>query len=119
MTAGGERKNLYILGIGLNVNSDMRRDSDLCGLATSTWCETGRRIPREEMLVAMCGKLSVYLNKSRSELLAMYGEHAVFSEGSNVKVYLTGASGPPYIAWFCGVDNNWTALLKSKLSFLL
>ncbi|XP_052802265.1 uncharacterized protein LOC128232633 isoform X2 [Mya arenaria] len=111
----GVRKHLYILGLGLNLNSNMRHQSGLQGLATSVWCETGHRMLREDVFIEVCRQLEVNLAKPREELLTLYQQNSVLCEGTEVKVYFTDQSKPTQVCTYLGVDKNWAVRLKSKM----
>ncbi|WAR03690.1 BIRA-like protein, partial [Mya arenaria] len=111
----GVRKHLYILGLGLNLNSNMRHQSGLQGLATSVWCETGHRMLREDVFIEVCRQLEVNLAKPREELLTLYQQNSVLCEGTEVKVYFTDQSKPTQVCTYLGVDKNWAVRLKNGL----
>lgn len=105
-------KYLYILGIGLNLNSDMRHQTELLGLATSTLCETGTTLPREEVFAEICNLLEEYLAKPREELIDLYTQHAALKDGDKLKVYFTDASQPMKICQYRGLESNWAVRLE-------
>lgn len=108
-------KYLYILGIGLNLNSDMRHQTELRGLATSTLCETGRTLPREEIFVEICNLLEVYLAKPREELIDLYHQHTALKEGDKLKAYFTDASLPMKVCQYRGLEESWAIRLEGRL----
>ncbi|XP_025112417.1 uncharacterized protein LOC112575076 isoform X2 [Pomacea canaliculata] len=58
VAAGEQEESLVILGVGINVNADPRRDSLLAPIATSLRCELGgAHVSREKFLANVCSLL--------------------------------------------------------------
>ncbi|XP_060591246.1 uncharacterized protein LOC132746152 [Ruditapes philippinarum] len=87
ITVDSRDVHLYVLGIGLNVNCDMRRDPVMHRISTSVMCELGRSVSREVIFAKICNHLEPLLKMDRQELLKLYKLHEAFQCGDKVKVY--------------------------------
>ncbi|XP_046561367.1 uncharacterized protein LOC124270373 [Haliotis rubra] len=84
--------SLYVLGIGLNLNADCRRDPDLCSIATSVRCERhGVGLSRETTLAYLCNRLEKNLTKTQSDLRQMF--------------YSITCISHPMVSWFNRMGN--------------
>jgi len=92
----------------------MRHQTELRGLATSTLCETGRQLPREQVFAEMCNHLEEYLAKPRDELISLYMQHAALTDGDRLKVYFTDPTQPMKVCQYRGIDNKWAITLEGK-----
>ncbi|ESO86907.1 hypothetical protein LOTGIDRAFT_235125 [Lottia gigantea] len=80
-------KHLAILGIGLNVNSDIWGEPGLSRLATSIRCELhGKYVSREKLFAQICFNLEENLKKRQSELFSEFCEHHLFQPGQQIMV---------------------------------
>ncbi|KAK3102968.1 hypothetical protein FSP39_015379 [Pinctada imbricata] len=126
--AEGEERQLYILGMGINVNSDMRRHPELYGIATSVRCENrGGFIDREEMMASFCGNLERLLKCDHDTLYDMASKSQLFDKGLRVRVteYNSGQTFPGVMKnitsdWMVTIqDDNGKLLTKSQYDFSL
>ncbi|XP_050409916.1 uncharacterized protein LOC126824660 [Patella vulgata] len=107
-------KHLAILGIGVNVNSDVRRNPELYSLATSIKCELGGyEVCREELFANMCLYLEENLAKSRRQLHKEFIQHQLFKPGTDV-VVLSLADNESYPAQILKIKDNWNLVFQTK-----
>lgn len=113
-SAKGKRIEHVIIGIGLNVNWDMKDRPDLKQAATSLALETGRSISRTDLLVSVFGFLGKhygplvkgedgFVYKRWNELSMVIGKE-VFIDLSNERKR----------AWVKGVDRNGALMIMDK-----
>lgn len=114
ITVDSKQKYLYIIGIGLNMNCDFRRDQQMCKLATSTFCETGKIILRELMLSRICNYLEKYLAMEREELMHLFAAHVAISSGDQVLIYMNDLSEPPEVYMYRGVTEDWSVKVEGN-----
>ncbi|XP_067655651.1 uncharacterized protein [Haliotis asinina] len=96
---------LYVLGIGVNLNADCRRDPDLCSIATSVRCERhGVGLSRETTLAYLCNRLEKNMTKTQSDLRQMFLEHHLYKPSDVIMVVQDGKSSDGI---FKNVLENW------------
>ncbi|KAK3608508.1 hypothetical protein CHS0354_010360 [Potamilus streckersoni] len=109
----GAKKILYILGIGLNVNGDIRRQNNFSPFATNIMTElNGTSVCREKLFASISNHLEVYLSKSRAELMELYTQHQKFAPGDLVKVISNQTQKT--ICKVKGISDNWGILLQGS-----
>ncbi|XP_048779886.2 uncharacterized protein LOC125683116 [Ostrea edulis] len=106
--------HLFVLGMGINVNSDMRRHPDLVGIATSIRCENGGAVvSRERVLADVCNKLEYYLSLSHGDLYTEACKFQMFKKGHPVRVHHV-IDGIMFPATFEGMEEDWSIFVKDK-----
>ncbi|XP_061177023.1 uncharacterized protein LOC133185730 isoform X2 [Saccostrea echinata] len=99
--------HLFVLGMGINVNSDMRRHPDLTGIATSVCCENGGTVvSREKVLADICNKLEYYLDLSHENLYTEACKFQMFKKGQKVRVNHV-IDGMMFPATVEGIQEDW------------
>ncbi|KAH9507564.1 hypothetical protein Btru_051483 [Bulinus truncatus] len=103
----GSLNCLLILGMGINVNADVRRSAELNSIATSLICERdGQSVCREKFLADVCTALETRLQSSQEDLLSEFKTLNLFHEQSKILVsFLSG--GTVVDAEFLEICNNW------------
>ncbi|KAL3841403.1 hypothetical protein ACJMK2_019555 [Sinanodonta woodiana] len=109
-----KKKILYIIGIGLNVNGDIRRQNTFSTVATNIMSElNGTLICREKLFASISNNLEKFLSKSRAELMELYTQHQTFAPGDLVKVSRSNQTKPS-ICKVRGISNKWGILLQGS-----
>ncbi|XP_064601656.1 uncharacterized protein LOC135467751 [Liolophura sinensis] len=104
---------IFLLGIGVNVNSDVRRNPSLRKLATSVRTELGGCIVyREELLANICNYLETCMHMDRTDLLKEMNSHQLFQPGSAVKVLDFVDYRELYTGVLTEVRHDWTCVIK-------
>lgn len=104
--------HLFVLGMGINVNSDMRRHPDLIGIATSIRCENGGAVvSRERVLADVCNKLEYYLSLSHGDLYTEACKFQMFKKGHPVRVHHV-IDGIMFPATFKEMEEDWSIIVK-------
>ncbi|XP_071104449.1 uncharacterized protein [Haliotis cracherodii] len=103
---------LYVMGIGLNLNADCRRNTDLCSIATSVRCErNGVPLSRETTLAYICNSLEKNLTKTQSGLREMFLDHLLYKPSDGVVVLQDGKSSD---GTYMNVLENWNIEVRYK-----
>ncbi|KAK3608509.1 hypothetical protein CHS0354_010362 [Potamilus streckersoni] len=111
---GAEKKILYILGIGLNVNGDIRRQNTLSPFATNIMSElNGTSVCREKLFASISNHLEEYVSKSRAELMELYTQHQTFAPGDLVQVSRINQTQTT-ICKVKGISDKWRILLQGS-----
>lgn len=104
---------IFLLGIGVNVNSDVRRNPSLRKLATSVRTELGGRVvSREELLANICNYLEVCVHMDRADLLKEMTSYQLFLPGSAVKALDSVDYREMYTGVLTELRHNWTCVIK-------
>ncbi|XP_041367711.1 bifunctional ligase/repressor BirA-like [Gigantopelta aegis] len=107
----GPRLGLFILGIGLNVNYDIRRDQNLSAIATSVACELGgATVSREMLLARLCNQLEINLQKSQKELYDEFLQYSLFKPGDPILIH--DKHGKIFDAEIIEIQETWRMLVK-------
>lgn len=109
ITVDSCKHHLYILGIGLNLNCDMRRDPIMHSIATSVKCELGHTLAREEVLSGICNRLEALLEVDRKELMKLYTLYEAIRPGDRLFVQ---KEQDTRLCQFEGVNGNWSVNLR-------
>ncbi|XP_078331860.1 uncharacterized protein LOC111114037 isoform X2 [Crassostrea virginica] len=106
--------DLFVLGMGINVNSDMRRHPELLGIATSIRCENGGEwVSREKVLADVCNRLEYYLGLSHEEIFTETSRFLLFQPEQQVKAHhvLDGIKFPATVQ---GLTGNWRMIVRDN-----
>ncbi|KAL5006908.1 hypothetical protein ScPMuIL_015714 [Solemya velum] len=113
-------KAIYILGIGLNVNSDIRRHPLLHSIATSIQCElSGRVTSREVLFSQICNSLEEYLSMDRTKIFSLFSKNQMISVDDSVRVYAENEQRKSFAALLKEINYNWNVVLKDTEGRLL
>ena len=83
----GDRVDVALLGIGINVNLDVAAHEELRAIATSLRAELGREAGREELLAATLNHLeALYQALRRGDVISMAWKHRLDTLGKHVRV---------------------------------
>ncbi|XP_055899882.1 uncharacterized protein LOC106066185 isoform X2 [Biomphalaria glabrata] len=103
----GSHNSLLILGMGINVNADVRRSAELNSIATSLLCEKdGQAVSREQFFADVCLILEKRLSCPREDLLSNFKAVNLFREHSKIVVSCL-SGGAAIDADFIEICNNW------------
>ncbi|XP_052721935.1 uncharacterized protein LOC128192914 [Crassostrea angulata] len=107
-----EDKHLFVLGMGINVNSDMRRNPDLVGIATSIRCENGGVVSsREKVLAEVCNKVEFYLGLSHEDLFQEASKFLLFRAEQKVRVQPV-LGGKMFSATVEELQEDWCIIVR-------
>ncbi|MEP6871087.1 MAG: biotin--[acetyl-CoA-carboxylase] ligase [Anaerolineaceae bacterium] len=84
---------LAMVGIGINVNGDPTTIPEIAAIATSMRNETGRHVPREALLAAVCNELEAALRLSPGALVERYRAASLVI---GKEVWITPVTGEAY-----------------------
>ena len=104
--------DLFVLGMGINVNSDMRRHPELLGIATSIRCENGGEwVSREKVLADVCNRLEYYLGLGHEEIFTETSRFLLFQPEQQVKAHhvLDGIKFPATVQ---RLTENWRMIVR-------
>ncbi|KAJ8298991.1 hypothetical protein KUTeg_023051 [Tegillarca granosa] len=110
----GSSENIIVLGIGLNVNADIRRHPDLHTIATSVRCElNGQIMNREKLFADICNNLEETLEWSRDKLYTEAMENLLFNPGTTLKIN-HALGGKISIGQLEKIQDNWDIIFKDE-----
>ncbi|CAL1535780.1 unnamed protein product [Lymnaea stagnalis] len=112
----GSLNCLLILGMGINVNADVRRNPELHSIATSLLCEReGVSVNREEFFADVCSTLEATLSRPRDDLLAEFRRANLFQRHDNISVSCL-IEGNIIDGEFLKICENWDVKLIDKVN---
>lgn len=98
--------------MGINVNSDMRRNPDLIGIATSIRCEKGGVVTsREKVLAEVCNKMEFYLSLSHKDLFREASKFLLFKAEQKVRVQPV-LGGKMFSATVEELQEDWCIIVR-------
>ncbi|GFR97474.1 bifunctional ligase/repressor BirA [Elysia marginata] len=110
----GSLNCLIILGMGINVNSDVRRNPELSSIATSIKCERGGRpVNREQFFADVCARLEHNLEQTRATNLDIFRQENVFREAQDISAFCP-SEGPVIDGKFLEICDNWDVRFSDK-----
>ena len=110
----GKQVEYVIIGMGLNVNWDMKDRPDLEQVATSLAIETGRPISRTDLLISVIGFLGKHygpLVKGQDGLVYKRWNELSMVIGKEVFIDL---SHERKRAWVRGIDRNGALMIRDE-----
>ncbi|RUS73136.1 hypothetical protein EGW08_019098 [Elysia chlorotica] len=110
----GSLNCLIILGMGINVNSDVRRNSELSSIATSIKCERGGvPVSREKFLADLCACLEINLEQNREANLDLFRRENLFGAFQDISVSCP-SEGRVIDGKFLEICDNWEVCFSDK-----
>ncbi|BFZ04875.1 hypothetical protein BsWGS_07914 [Bradybaena similaris] len=111
----GTTDSLFILGMGINVNADVRRSSDLQSIATSMVCERdGQFVDREKFLADVCLQLEQTLANKKEDNYRMFLQENLFQEDCVISV--SSNMGEVFDGKFVTICKNWDVKFVDTLT---
>ncbi|CAG5136000.1 unnamed protein product [Candidula unifasciata] len=106
---------LFILGMGINVNADVRRSSDLQSIATSMVCERdGQFVDREKFLADVCLQLEQTLANKKEDNYQMFLRENLFQKDCDISV--SNNLGKMLDGKFVTICKNWDVKFVDTLT---
>ena len=103
------------MGVGFNVNSDLRRHPDLHSIATSLRCENeGHFIVREQLLATFCNYIEEFLTYKHDVLYRRAMDTQLFDRGRMVRV-TNVKEGVTFRASVQEISPGWLITVKGTL----
>lgn len=109
----GNDLNLIILGMGINVNSDVRQSETLSAIATSLRCELGVTVDRARFLAKVCDLLEDILAWPEDVCFKKFKDNNIFQNGMKVLVH-DNQMDRDFQATLNSLEENWEISLKGK-----